>query len=270
MMGRAHSLSAAVGWLGGCAGLAQMGERPTTPVVIVGAAVSAGMALLPDIDHSGSTVARTLGPVTRGIASIVAWGSAAARNSSCRHCSGGPERGGHRTVTHTAAGALAAGLIAGIVGWQVGKTAALIIIGLGVWLLAHTALSSKNRAKVGDWLLPGRFRRHGRWAHRFAASVGAVIVAALSVAVTATQTGAGGWWWIGLPVAWGCLAHCLGDAMTLSGCPVLWPLQVQGCRWRSVGTPRWMRFRTGSRVETGVVAVMAVAGFAAAYALAVA
>lgn len=60
------------------------------------------------------------------------------------------------------------------------------------------------------------------------------------------------WWWLGMPLAVGCLAHTLGDAMTHSGVPLLWPFVSQGRRWRRVG-PRF--FRTNSWVEHGPVTV---------------
>ncbi|AEV86840.1 hypothetical protein ACWT_5822 [Actinoplanes sp. SE50] len=66
---------------------------------------------------------------------------------------------------------------------------------------------------------------------------------------------------------WGWLAHNLGDALTLSRVPLLWPLRIRGCRWTPVGTPRWMRFRTGSGIETVVVWMLAVTGAASLLAL---
>lgn len=268
MLGRSHALSGAVGWLAGCAALAELGHRPAWSTVVVGAAVSTGFALAPDADHPGSTVARTLGPVTRLLSTGIAGAASALRRSSCAHCAAGPNRGGHRALTHTAAGALTAGLIVAGLGWWLGERAGLALVGFAVWLAVHTALSSKTRAKIGDMLLPGRFRRRGKGAHRFAAAMGAIIVAALFTGVVASETGPSGWWWVGAPVAWGCLAHIWGDSLTMSRVPAFWPIRIRGCRWQPVGSPRWMRFRTGSRVETAVVVLMAVCGFAATWVLA--
>lgn len=268
MLGRSHALSGAVGWIGGCALFAQAGHQPSWTTVVVGGLVSAGFALLPDLDHPGSTVARTLGPVTKALAWVVAFSAAAARKSSCGHCAGDQDRGGHRAATHTTLGALVAGLTVSACAWKFGPNVALGIIGFAVWLAVHTALSAKTRALIGDMILPGEFRRRGRLAYRLTAGTGALIVAAAAVGLAGTQAGAIDWWWIGIPVAWGCLAHSLGDSMTISGSPLLWPIEIRGCRWQSVGTPRWMRFRTGSRVETCVVVLMAAVGFAATYALA--
>jgi membrane-bound metal-dependent hydrolase YbcI (DUF457 family) len=267
MLGKSHALSGAVGWLAGCALLAELGHHPSGVTTWVGAAVSTGMALLPDLDHPGSTVARTLGPATRLLSTGVAKVAAHARGLSCDHCLAAPDRGGHRGLTHTALGALFAGVLVALGGWRLGQTFALIVVGFAVWLGTHAALSSKWRAKIGDMVLPGRFRRRGKSAFRFTAGIGALLVAGVAVGALHSEAPTGGWWWIGLPVAWGCLAHSLGDAMTFSAVPLWWPLEVRGCRWTNVGTPRWMRFRTGSRVETFVVLLMGAAGIGAMYVL---
>ena len=68
-MGRSHALSGAAGWFAGCAGASALGFPPAVHVMVVGAAIAAGFALLPDIDHPDSTIAVSLGPVTQ----VVAW-----------------------------------------------------------------------------------------------------------------------------------------------------------------------------------------------------
>lgn len=258
MLGKSHALSGGVGWLAGSALLTATGHPPSAIAVIVGTAVSTGMALAPDLDHPESTVARTLGPVTRLVAAGVSKTAARLRLASCRHCLTGRDRGGHRGITHTAIGAITLGATVGLLCAFTAPAVGLWVVGLSVWLAAHAALSSRTRARIGDMLLPGKFRRLGKGAHRFAAAIGAVVVAAVFVAAIHDQ--AGSWWWLGLAVFWGCLAHALGDALTFSAVPLCWPIRIRGCRWTAVGTPRWMRFRTGSPTETVVVWLMAAVG----------
>jgi membrane-bound metal-dependent hydrolase YbcI (DUF457 family) len=57
----------------------------------------------------------------------------------------------------------------------------------------------------------------------------------------------------------GALAHILGDCCTEHGCPVLWPLEIRGARWRRYGIPVWFRFKTGKKVEKLVISPMLVA-----------
>jgi len=59
--------------------------------------------------------------------------------------------------------------------------------------------------------------------------------------------------WIGLPIVIGAVVHTLGDALTISGCPMLWPLPIAGKRWYPLGTPRFMRFRAGAWVENRIL-----------------
>lgn len=268
MLARGHVVSAAASWLAGCA-LTDLAAPVPTGIVAAGTVVTAGFSLVPDIDHPGSTAARTLGPLSRGLAQLVEAGSGAARKRSCRCCAV-DTTGGHRTLTHTGIGAVVTGAVVALAAVLTGPVVAVAVVGFGAWLASHTALSSRFRAELGDAFLPGKFRHRGRGAHRFTASVGSVAIAALfAVAALVGGTALAGWW-IGLAVGWGLLAHILGDALTHWGVPLFWPLRVRGCRWRCVGTPRWMRFRAGSPVEVWLVTPLFVlAGAGALWALAV-
>ncbi|CAM5667381.1 Metal-dependent hydrolase OS=Streptomyces tendae OX=1932 GN=F3L20_22830 PE=4 SV=1 [Streptomyces tendae] len=59
--------------------------------------------------------------------------------------------------------------------------------------------------------------------------------------------------WLGLPIVLGALVHDIGDALTVSGCPVLLPIPVGRKRWYPVGPPKALRFRAGSWVELKVL-----------------
>lgn len=231
MMGRTHSLSGAAGWLAGCAGLTAAGHPQPATVVTVGAVVSAGMALLPDIDHPGSTIARTLGPLTRLIAYGVAAGADWLRGASCDHC-GGHDRGGHRALTHTGVFAIALGGLCALAAWAF-PAAGLVVVWVAAGLSARALLSRRQRGTLGA----------------------AGLATAVTLLVWAVGTPG---WWVGVPVAWGTLAHSLGDAATKSGAPLVWPLRLRGCRWHALGTPRWARFRTGGGVERFLFVVLLV------------
>lgn len=222
MMGRTHATSGAALWLAGCATAPLIGVHPQPGTVLLGATVCAGAALLPDVDHPCSTVAYSCGPfsrlVARGVGRLSARVHAATRTRLDR-----PDQDGHRTCTHTAVFALAAGVLSALACGLGGRWATLglvaALLGLG-------------------W--SAMFRR------------GAIAASVLAVAVAWASAQHGGWW-LGVPVAAGCLAHCLGDALTNSGCPILWPLTVQGRRWFPVGPPRACRFGTGGGVERWLV-----------------
>lgn len=242
MMGRSHAISGAAGWLGVCAAAAPLVGRPPVVVTTCGAVVAAAAALLPDVDHPQSTVSRSLGPVTGTIARVVSRASDTIRDATCGCCT---TRGGdgHRTLTHTAVFAVAAGVVVSAAGWVGGHITAAIAVA----------------ASIGLASLVVRLRRRTRAAVPALAIAAAAAIAHWGHDVT--------WWWLGLPVGLGVLLHALGDAATHSGAPLLWPLRVRGCRWQRVGTPRWARFRTGSPVETVVAGLMAAGGLTAGWAL---
>jgi len=267
MMGKSHALSGSVGWLAGCAVLNLAGHPPRPLPVVAGAIVSAGFALLPDIDHPSSTVARTLGPLTRLVSRIVSGLSAGFGRATCDHCDRRPGQGGHRLVTHTIPFALAVTALWALAGQAWGAVASIVVVGLATWLATHTGLTTNTRAEIVDALIPGRVR--GRRARRFTAVIGSVIAgAAGAFAVLFLAEPGASWWWVGIAAGWGTLAHSVGDSLTHWGSPLLWPARVRGCTWRTVGPPRWMRFRAGGPVERWLVAPgLAVAGLGAVYLL---
>ena len=75
--------------------------------------------------------------------------------------------------------------------------------------------------------------------------------------------------WLGLPIVLGALVHDIGDALTVSGCPILWPIPLGRKRWYPLGPPKAMRFRAGSWVELKVLmpAFMILGGLGGAAAL---
>ena len=227
--GPTHAVMGLAAW-GGVALLAiTHGVHVDTQTWIAGAALTSGAALLPDLDHPPSTVARSFGPVTKVISRGVDVASVGIYNVT--RLKGDPHRnGGHRTFTHTAVFAALAGTISSSLvllhnSWV---TAVLLFFftGLGVRGLLH------------------------EWDH--AADTFVVIV--LSAIVTWQcwnweHTGGGKAAWVGVTVIVGCLAHCVGDAVTEEGCPILWPVPLGRHLWYPIALPKPLRYRTGGKVE---------------------
>ena len=67
-----------------------------------------------------------------------------------------------------------------------------------------------------------------------------VIAAGLTYAVQEWVPGgtAGTAGWLGTAVTLGMLVHAVGDAVTESGAPLLWPVPIRGRTWYPVGGPR--------------------------------
>jgi membrane-bound metal-dependent hydrolase YbcI (DUF457 family) len=230
MMGRSHALC---GLTAGAAASATLGDLAPWTVRILLVPVMGGAALLPDIDHPSSRVARSLGLVTKGIALAVAAGSLAVYHATRTDADHAARKSGHRTLTHTVPGALVFGVMT------------LIAV------MVHPAAGAGVMALLIGLLAQG-FRSIG---------TGFSLAGALLSWVTLTHDP--GWWWVWpLAVTLGSLVHVAGDWVTNSGVPLWWPLLRDGRRWSLVHAP--VTFSTGTPTEAELVTPFLVAGFAVA------
>ncbi|MGH8868303.1 MAG: metal-dependent hydrolase [Actinomycetes bacterium] len=192
MLGRSHVVLGALGWLAGSQWLppdlvhgAGISGHETLAVTTV---ACAGAALLPDLDHPDGTIAQSLGPVTRGAATVL-----------------GKLFGGHRNASH---GFLFAGVVAALVQLlqtMVGREA---MAGVLFVLVAFAVRAVK----------PPRGRARG-W--------GALLIGAQAALVTgvAWWLVPGPWPWMPYVVGVGCLLHLVGDLLTATGVPLFWPFR---------------------------------------------
>ena len=256
MMAVGHALS---GW---CTGLL-VGAATALPIfadsagsswnVVVVLTVSfglAGSALLPDIDHHGSTVTTSGGYATwmihRGVVHL--------HNSVCQLTwnPGEAMPGAHRGITHWWPTPLISGFLVGFPCWL-------------TWWAAWPVLSLLFALAILGITVP-EYRPSERhtpgveFAHRIAGFVPTIwllkrirrkVGRAGKIAVLATSSAAawGALWyspeigrWLGVVVAAGMVLHILGDAPTLSRVPG-WTLR--GELW----LPRWLAFRAGGSFE---------------------
>ncbi|GII83506.1 hypothetical protein Ssi03_14960 [Sphaerisporangium siamense] len=222
MMGHTHALSGAAAWLlaapglaalpgmgGPLAELAPMVSGVLSPgELIAGALICAGAAMLPDLDHPHATIAQTFGPATWVLSKVVNWAS-----------------GGHRHATHSLAFAIVAGVGTHFLAdrYPIGRDIVVVLmIGLAI-----------RAVGVG---IPGK----------------TITSALVNIALTAAtfvffQSRGLDYYWLGLAVAIGCLAHVVGDCLTERGCPVLWPLRH---RWL---LPWKIGIKTGRKFEVKIL-----------------
>jgi membrane-bound metal-dependent hydrolase YbcI (DUF457 family) len=248
MMGKQHAMSGAAGWLAGCAVLDAAGHPVALHVRTIGAAVCAGWALIPDLDHPESTVSRYAGPITRYLAEAVAELSRVVHDRT-RTAWDRPGLGGHRLLTHTAVWAILCGVVVAAAGRWAGPYLAAAL----VFVSAHLGLRTT---------LPWRWQRiqirTGPRRRRMRISVPVLVPAGFAVFTFVQAPGSA--WWLGLAVAAGSLIHCLGDAPTNSACPIVAPVPVPVLRrdstgrrrivgwrrWHPVGPPKTVTVRAGS------------------------
>lgn len=246
MMAPGHATSGAAAGLGAAYVANASGIPVTTTGALVAAGLCAGAALLPDLDHPSATVARAFGPITELMAHGVnglskrVYGATRTRKDDDRD-------GGHRGLTHTWVFAAAVGgALTGAVA-LVGKPVVLGALFFFLSLALRGLL--KDTARRFGWL---------------GVTVAAGLLTWLAGAVLPEdQAGA----WLGAVVALGCLVHCWGDSLTLSGCPWLWPIPIMGQRWYPIGTPHVLRFRAGGTAEKWLVMPVLTAATIAAAAL---
>jgi membrane-bound metal-dependent hydrolase YbcI (DUF457 family) len=241
VMGPTHAISGAAAWLVGSAVAVHYGGHMQSPVELTTYTIAcAGAALLPDLDSSGrvttnqggATVAHTFGVVSLFVAECVEKFSLGIYKLT-RSRKDGRRRNGHRTFTHTwvFAGLVGAGV--GYLGNHFGKPAVVIalflLFGMGIrGLLA-------DQAKSSGWIV-----------------VTALSALAAYVA-TSELPGGRGYPLLGLAVGAGCVVHTFGDMITRAGCPVVWPVPIEGERWHEIGLPDRIALRAGGTVEKVVV-----------------
>ncbi len=200
---------------------------------VVGAVLATGAALLPDLDHPGSTVSRTFGPLTEGISGGVSAVSAFVYRTT-RTKRDSKRTGGHRGLTHT----LVFALFATVGTTAIVQTSQKWVLPLLMFVFAGLAV----RGIMNDW--------HPKQDSLLitAASAGITWLCLSWTERTAASAAA-----CGVAVGIGCVAHYLGDAITEQGCPMLWPIPLGGKTWFNVAPPKVMRMKTGGTVEMAVV-----------------
>lgn len=237
-MGNTHALSVAAVVLSLAAFLPTIFFKLTTSkdvIVLVAALVIAlGAGLLPDLDNTTSSAISTLGPIGSALSFIMRITSEGMYAIS--HTGKEPsESDPHRGFWHTAF----AGIILGIVTMLLMKfntqmfkingnkfsfaTLLLFILILIGFELAITGLFGKQTRKLRNsitgplvlWLI-------------------GIVFSLLIIFLMPTLKS---YTWVGVMVIIGYVTHILGDTLTTSGTPILWPLSHNGKRWWSYRLP---------------------------------
>src|SRR5579875_1838129 len=194
MLGRDHALTGAAGTLALAPGLATITGSHLGPTqMAVAGLVGAGFAMLPDLDEPGSTVARRFGLAGEATSHVVR------------------AAGGHRQATHSLCfiALVAAGM------WWADRWAwtGPVVVVCCLVVAGRCILPLRlGRGMLGALVLPvaaGWWAWHAetdRWA--------------LSGRVAAHS-----WPWLAAMATAGVVWHIVGDALTVGGVPLLWPLR---------------------------------------------
>jgi membrane-bound metal-dependent hydrolase YbcI (DUF457 family) len=193
MMGTSHAISGAAAWVAVTAtAVPALGLYPLSPgAVILGSVVAAGAALLPDADHHNATIARSVPVAGKVVAGAV-----------------GALTGGHRHGMHSLLAV--AGIIAAAVGlssatWTPHGWDHSVQIGSAAAVMACTTFAVKALKLAKTWPVA--------WLYG-ALLAGAVLLWAPSEFA-----------WLPMCLGVGFLTHLIGDALTIEGVPLLWPIR---------------------------------------------
>jgi membrane-bound metal-dependent hydrolase YbcI (DUF457 family) len=255
MMGPGHAL------MGAIAGLS-IGMIADLPVgmIFISSLISAGAALLPDADHSSSTFRYSFGWPGLWITKLLDWFStlvyAATKTSK------DPNRiGGHRTLTHTIIFNVAFG-----VGIYYAATFTVYIQYLVIFVFSLLGLRSLLSKGIGPFIpfyLPKvrnvvyprskiykarKSRKSILRLSKASAFLLAVFISGLFVVQVAPEFNP---ILLAIIIGTGSLVHLIGDALTNSGVPLLWPLPISGKVWFRVKAP--ITFDTGSDIELNII-----------------
>lgn len=195
MMGTSHAVSGAAAWLAVSAvSVPSLDLFDVAPaLVLLGAPVAAGAALLPDADHHNATIAHSVPVAGRVAAGVI-----------------GGVTGGHRKGMHSllAVAAVIFGMtILSALTWSPEGRPFTFHLGAAIAVLACVTFAAKSLKLVRSWPL---------------AWIVGIIVGVL-VGVMAPEHTA----WLPWCIGTGYLAHLLGDMLTTGGVPLLWPLPIK-------------------------------------------
>lgn len=230
-MGPTHAMSgAAAGLAIGALLPVGWGGATSATEAFVFAGVTAGAALLPDLDTPQSTLARSFGLVSKLIAHVTE-NVSKSLYAATKTRKDARITNGHRTATHTVWFALLAGAGAAALVTAFGKTG---VIGVLAFMLGLAI-----RGLAPTWT------RKQDWVYVTGLSL------ALAVAVWLALPSWAGSAALGAAVTTGVLVHLLGDMITKRGVPILGGVvTIGGKRWRNIRPPGPLRIRAGAGMDT--------------------
>jgi membrane-bound metal-dependent hydrolase YbcI (DUF457 family) len=192
VLGHSHSTSGALAWAAAAAWVpvSVWPSHLALKDVVLGTFVTAGAALLPDLDHPDGTIAHFLGPVSHAFCRFVEWIS-----------------GGHRHATHSFffVALTTAGTWAGAHYLKRPFTLALVYILLSLAIRAlHLCPPGKG---IQSWGV-------------------VMLLAVAGTGAMALWIGTDPFW-LPIAVGLGTLTHLAGDCVTKEGCPLFWPIPAR-------------------------------------------
>lgn len=254
LMGPTHALSAVafallVTWLASDFMFDTVLQSKDFIVFISAIIIIIGSALMPDLDAVKSTSINVLGFIGAGLSTAMRGFS-----SIVQGIIKGPydkSSDPHRGFWHTLVSAfLVGGLFAGLTSINVevftfrdnSITVATLIVLLILYISIKLALAS---------LFKSFYNKNKNSSGKLGMTIGAFAISVILVILLPSNID---YTWVGGAVTFGWIAHLLGDMMTVSGVPILFPLKIKGKRWWDIRLP--LGIKAGGFIETAVLIPM--------------
>lgn len=245
VMGPTHAMSGATAGLVMATLLPPEWGGPTSIAgTFVFVSVTAGAALLPDLDSPQATIARSFGPASQVLARVTE-NTAQLLHTATRSSKDPRRHNGHRTATHTLLFAVLTGLATGAATTAFGKSAAIAILFVTLGLALRGLFP--NWSKKNDWFL--------------VTGLAAVLAYATWTQLPESASPVA----LGAAVTVGVLTHLLGDMITKRGVPLFAPLPIGGRRWYDVRLPSLLRITASGPADRLLLAACTAAVLVLSY-----
>lgn len=247
LMGPTHALSAVAfallfTWLASDFMFEKILESSDIVVFISAMIIIVGASLMPDLDATNSTSINVLGIVGTILSKAMRGLSAIIQNiiKGPYDKSSDPHRGfWHTLVSAFLVGALFSALTSiNIELFAIKDTPITIATFIVMFLLyisiqlSLASLFNKKKGKIG----------------KLGTTVGAIVISFILVYLLPSNIN---YYWVGGAVTFGWIAHLLGDMMTVSGVPILFPLKFKGKRWWDFRLP--LGIKAGGFIEKAIL-----------------
>lgn len=253
LMGPTHALSAIamaflVTWLASDFMFNTVLGSNSSVVFITAIIIIVGAALMPDLDAVKSTSINVLGPIGTVLSKLMR-GSSSMIQSTIRSKSDSPNADPHRGFWHTILSGILVGLLVTglasinielfrIKGFSV--SVATFIVILIIYISIQLLMAS---------LFKSVYKKSKKSLISMLAVKGGGLIAA--IALLALVPNDLNYNWVGAAVTFGWIAHLLGDAMTVSGVPLFFPLKFKGKMWWSHRLP--LGIKAGGWIEMSIL-----------------
>ena len=251
LMGPTHALSAVAfallfTWLASDLMFEKILGSSNIAVFISAMVIIVGASLMPDLDATNSTSINVLGIVGTVLSKAMRGFSAIIQNiiKGPYDKSSDPHRGfWHTVVSAFLVGALFSALTSINIELFAIKDTPITIATFIVMFLLYISIQlslvslfkplyDKKKNKIG----------------KLGTAVGAIVISFILVYLLPSNIN---YYWVGGAVTFGWIAHLLGDMMTVSGVPILFPLKFKGKRWWDFRLP--LGIKAGGFIEKAIL-----------------